>query len=241
MKIKSTTLHIFGAAVVWLVAVHVIYSPLLAQENEILSLQRCYEKALKNSPNLKKRSLDVTIGEIAIFQSKMDFLPSLNAGATHGYNWGQSIDPFTNTFATGRVRTNNFAMIASWEIFTGLMKRYQLQWNEVNKQNTALIYDLEKRNFKNEIAVVYAKLQADYLVQSLYQEQYDLIQILFDNVAAKERVGRNSPFDKMRVAAVVQQDSALLIAAKNTIRYTEFILKQLINEKDSSVSTFKLG
>jgi outer membrane protein len=202
-------------------------------QNQPLDINQCYTIALENSPKLQTKILDILSNDVLIEQAKMQFLPSLNAGATHGYNWGQSIDPFTNTFATGRVRTNNFSVRSTWEIFTGLMKRYNLSIAQLNRQTSEEIFHLERRNFKNEIASVYAKLQTDYLLKSLYSEQYQLIQTLYANVSAQEKVGRRSPFDKLRIQALMQQDSALIVAADNTIKYTEFVLHQMLNEPDS--------
>lgn len=202
-------------------------------QNQPLDINQCYTIALENSPKLQTKILDILSNDVLIEQAKMQFLPSLNAGATHGYNWGQSIDPFTNTFATGRVRTNNFSVRSTWEIFTGLMNRYRLNLTRVNKLTAEEILLLETRNFKNEIATVYAKLQTDYLVKSLYDEQLALVRVLYDNVAAKEKSGKKSPFDKLRIKALVQQDSAAVLAAENTIRYSEFVLRQLLNSGDS--------
>lgn len=202
-------------------------------QNEPLSLEQCYSIGLENSPSLRSNLLDIVASDVSIYQSKMAFLPSLNSNLSHGYNWGQSIDPFTNTFATGRTRTNNFAMVSSWEVFTGLMKRYQLQLSETNKLKSEEIFLLNQRNFKNQIAAVYAKLQSDYLVLELYEEQYALVKMLFKNIAAQEAVGRKSPFDKMRIEALMHQDSSAVLSAKNNIKYTEFVLRQLLNQPDS--------
>lgn len=202
-------------------------------QNKPLDIEQCYAIAIENSPNLQIKLLDILSSDVLIEQAKMQFLPTLNAGATHGYNWGQSIDPFTNTFATGRVRTNNFSVRSSWEIFTGLMNRYRLNLTRTNKQTSEEILQLETRNFKNEIAAVYAKLQTDHLIKNLYDEQLALIQVLYMNVAAKEKTGRKSPFDKLRIEALVQQDSAAVIAANNNIRFSSFVLRQLLNSSDS--------
>ncbi len=234
MRINSNSIRRLTQTNVSLVLfISLILSETIRCQQEPLALEELYNKALSNSPKLQSRFLDISIADVAINQAKMDFLPSLNAGATHGYNWGQSIDPFTNTFATGRVRTNNFSVRSTWEIFAGLMKRYNLSLVQLNRQSNEEIFHLERRNFKNEIAAVYAKLQTDYLLKSLYSEQYQLIQTLYANVSAQEKVGRRSPFDKLRIQALMQQDSALIVAADNTIKYTEFVLHQMLNEPDS--------
>ncbi len=218
--------------------VSAFFSTSVWSQNNPINLAQCYEIAIQNSPNLKIKLLDIDGADVSINQAKMQFFPTLNAGASHGYNWGQSIDPFTNTFASGRVRTNNFGLGLSWEIFTGMMNRYRLNLVNMNKLSFEEIYLLEKRNFKNEIASVYAQLQTDYLIKTLYEEQYAIAKVLFENISLKEKTGRTSPFEKLRIQALVQQDSALVIAADNNIRYTKFVLNQLLNNSDSTETDF---
>lgn len=237
-KVQSLAINDF-LKVWWLCIVVFFFHSKHWSQNGPLTLEQCYSIGLVNSPSLRSNLLDIMASDVSIYQSKMAFLPSLNTNLNHGYNWGQSIDPFTNTFATGRTRTNNFAMVSSWEVFTGLMKRYQLNLNETNKLRDEEIFLLNQRNFKNQIAAAYAKLQSDYLVLELYEEQYDLVKILFKNIAAQESFGRKSPFDKMRIEALVQQDSAAVLSAKNNIKYTEFVLRQLLNEQDSLKSNYQ--
>lgn len=203
------------------------------------TLSQCYDIAITNSPLLKSKFLEIMGSDIKIQQSKMQFFPNLNAGITHGYNWGQSIDPFTNTFATDRVRTNNLAVRSTWDLFAGLMHRYRLDLSKVSKQFAELTYELEKRNFKNEIAAVYGKLQTDHLIKSVCQEQFLLSKILLENVIAKEKAGRSTPFDRMRIEALIQEDSAALLKIENSIKYTEFVLKQFLNQSDSDKHAIK--
>lgn len=57
-------------------------------------------------------------------QAFWSFLPNLNAGGTHGYNYGRVIDRFTNTFATDRVRTNNFWLSSNLTLYQGGQLRH---------------------------------------------------------------------------------------------------------------------
>jgi len=207
-------------------------------QNGVLSIEQCYEIAISNSPDLKSKTLDISISEMATNQAKYAFLPTLNAGANHGYNWGQSIDPFTNTFASGRVRTNNISIQSSWDIFTGMMNRYTLNLTHIQKEQSLGFYLLSERNFRNEIASMYAKLQADYLIKQVYEEQLSLVNIVLNNISAKEKAGSVSPFAKLRVEALIKQDSAFLIATKNDIKYTKFVINQMLNITDSVNSSY---
>ena len=72
------------------------------------SLQQCLQRAEDKNLSIRDAQLDAELADRTHDQAKWNFAPSLNAGATHGYNWGKTIDRYTNSFATDRVRTNNF-------------------------------------------------------------------------------------------------------------------------------------
>ena len=72
------------------------------------TLQQCVQRAEEKNLTLRDAQLEAELADKAHDQAYWSFLPNLNAGATHGYNWGKTIDRYTNTFAEERVRTNNF-------------------------------------------------------------------------------------------------------------------------------------
>ena len=64
------------------------------------SLDSCIQYAFHNNISIQQSALNLEITQANELLSLGNMLPSLNAQATHGYNWGQRIDPFTNQFAT---------------------------------------------------------------------------------------------------------------------------------------------
>ena len=79
---------------------------LLAQQK--WTLQQCLQRAEEKNLTVRGAQLNVELADRVHDQAFWSFLPSLNAGGTHGYNWGKTIDRYTNSFANDRVRTNNF-------------------------------------------------------------------------------------------------------------------------------------
>ena len=59
--------------------------------------------------------------------AKASLAPSLNASFNQGFNFGQSLDPFTNTFATDRVQYGNYGANLSFDFFRGLSKLKRLK------------------------------------------------------------------------------------------------------------------
>lgn len=89
---------------------------------EVLTLDRCIEIALENNLQLQQSELNVTRSQYNKDRATADFLPSINGGASYGFNFGRTIDPFTNQFATNRVESANLYGSASLTLFAGLTK-----------------------------------------------------------------------------------------------------------------------
>ena len=63
------------------------------------SLQECINYAMSHNIGLQQTELSNQIRKNNATQNKAGILPSVNAGANHAYNFGKTIDRFTNTFA----------------------------------------------------------------------------------------------------------------------------------------------
>ncbi len=60
------------------------------QAQKVWTIEECVEYALTNNIQVKQQLLQVKNQQALVLQDKLNLLPSLNAGATHGYNFGQT-------------------------------------------------------------------------------------------------------------------------------------------------------
>ena len=74
------------------------------------SLQKCINHAFEHNLQIKQSQLGTDRAELGYRTSQGAFLPTLNASASHGYNIGMTIDPFTNEFATDAIQSNNLGL-----------------------------------------------------------------------------------------------------------------------------------
>lgn len=95
------------------------------QAQQAWTLDRCLQRAEQQNIAFRGELLNADLAGKASDQSKWALLPDLNAGATHGYNWGKAIDRYTNTFATERVRSNNLWLSSNWTLFQGMRLQNQ--------------------------------------------------------------------------------------------------------------------
>ena len=59
------------------------------------TLDRAVAHAQQNNLQVRQGTIGLDLNDVDVDEAKAAFLPSLNGSASHGYNWGQTIDPFT--------------------------------------------------------------------------------------------------------------------------------------------------
>lgn len=128
------------------------FSEIIAQENQSWTLEECIEHAWINNLQLQQQKLSVDLAGENLTQSRASLFPSLNASASHAYNFGRTVDPFTNEFATETVRTNNFGISTSLNIFSGFQVQNAIRQSKLELD--ASNYDLERSY--NDVALMVA-------------------------------------------------------------------------------------
>ncbi|PKR79516.1 hypothetical protein CW751_14715 [Brumimicrobium salinarum] len=210
----------------------ICFSSLWSLAQETWSLEKCIAYADSGNLNLQHKKADLLIAEIQYKQSKLNVLPTLNAGGTHGYNWGQSIDPFTNQFATERVRTNNLYVGSSWSIFSGLQNYYLIQQNNISHQVTEQEIEIQRRNLKIDITAAYMQIVLNhYLIEAAEKQLAYAIES--ENIA-KDRLkgGYATHYEVLSMTSQLIKDSTTLIQAQNNKEYSLLLLKQLLNYQE---------
>lgn len=128
------------------------------------TLETCIDYALKNNIQIKQSVLNTELSEINLTQSKANLLPSLNGNASHTYNYGRTVDRFTNQFATQQVLSQNLSLSSDVTLFGGLQTINSIKENKFTY--LASKYDVEK--MKNDISlnIASAYLQILYAMEA---------------------------------------------------------------------------
>ncbi len=196
---------------------------------ETWSIQKCIEYALENNISVKQNELNADLAKENYNQSIANLLPSLNAGASHSYNWGQRIDPFTNQFATNRVRSNNFFLGSQVTLFSGMQLQNTLQQNSLNY--LAGKYDVDK--MKNDIALNVATSYLNVLfAEELLTVAKNQKQITETQVSRTQKLvdaGSVSQGSLLDLEAQLAADELQIINYENQLNMANLTLVQLMN------------
>lgn len=204
------------------------------------SLQRCFDSAMVNNPTVHLSKLDYNQAMIQKKNAIYSFLPSINGGATHGYNWGQTLDPFTNQFATNRVQYDNFYMNSSVILFAGLQNYYAKKILEINLDYESLNRILIERTIKMEIARNFLQAQLDQEMVGIAIEELQTTEQLQFREQSFFEEQQKTKSDLLKINAQRAQDKHKLLKAQNDLNYTFLVLQQLIGlPQDSAFSISK--
>lgn len=193
------------------------------------SLQECIAYAQVHNIQIQLQELNVRMSEVNLTASKGNMLPNLNAGAAHTYQYGQTIDRFTNTFVNDRVLNQNFFVSSSLTVFSGMQNyntvqqnKYSLQASEFGVQQTK--YDISMNVANAYLNILFQEDQRDIAKKqmALTQSQVDRMQKLVDAGAT----ARGTLLDLQTQLAT---ENVNVVTAENNVVIAYLSLTQLMN------------
>ncbi len=193
------------------------------------SLQECIAYAQVHNIQVQLQELNVRMSETNLLASRGNMLPNLNAGASHTYQYGQTVDRFTNTFVNDKVLNQNFFVSSNVTVFGGLQNYNTIQQNKFALQASQFGVDQTRYDISMNVASAYLNIlfTEDQLViakkqQTLTQSQVDRTQKLVDAGA----VARGNLLDLQTQLA---QEQVTVVTAQNSVTMAYLSLTQLMN------------
>lgn len=123
-----------------------------------MTLEQCLRLAQDRNLDLRNAMLDAELASNAHALAYWSFLPNLNGAATHGYNWGKTIDQYTNTFASSRVRTNNFYLSSDVYLFQGGLRHKQVKRSALDEQAADKALEAARNDISTAVVRAYLDL-----------------------------------------------------------------------------------
>ncbi len=189
------------------------------------SLKQCIEYAWMNNLDVRQFVLNSESSSIDLKQSKSNILPSLSANAGQNYQFGRSIDRFTNQFSNQTIRSNNFSLNANLLLFGGFQTQNNIKLaNATQKAAQENIY-----NIKNQIAlnVANAFLQA-------IQSEENIKNLNFQVETTKQRV-----IKAQKMVDAGTADLSSLLSLKAQLANEQYNVVTAINAKNASMLNLK--
>lgn len=195
---------------------------------ESWSLQKCVDYALENNLDVRQSEYNLQNSRTDVMQSKSQFLPSVNASAYYGYNFGQTIDPFTNQFAQSAVNTGNFNLSANWTLFAGLQNLNQLTQSQYSQQSSEYAY--KNVQYLTSLAVTTSFLQILFNEETLEvaNKQLEVTVQQIDRTKKLVAAGSSPQGSLYDIEAQYAREELAQVNADNQVVLSYLSLKQLL-------------
>ncbi|MBP7809973.1 MAG: TolC family protein [Bacteroidia bacterium] len=203
------------------------------------TLEQCVDYALKHNIMLQQAELNNQITKNNTTQSKAALLPNLNGGAAHTYNFGRTIDRYTNTFANTQVLSQNYYLSSNLVLWSGLS-----QWNNMKANQYAYLAGTENvKQQKNDIAlnVATAYINVIYCDEFLKiaKNQFDITKQQLDQTEKLANAGTLAKSAVYDVKAQLASEEVNVTTADNNFQIAMLTLKQFLNL--DSTNNFKIA
>ncbi|MBL7934367.1 MAG: TolC family protein [Bacteroidia bacterium] len=200
----------------------------LAQSN-IWDLQQCVDYAQKNNISLKQAEITTKINRNNTTQSKASILPTVNAGAQHTYNFGRTIDRYTNTFANTQVLSQNFYISSNVVLWSGLAQYNTIKANQYQYLSSTESYLQQKNDLALNVATAYINVIFSDEILQIAQAQYKITQEQLDRTQKLADAGTLAKSAVYDLQAQLSNEEVNVTTSDNNYQIAMLTLKQLLN------------
>lgn len=196
---------------------------------EVWTLEKCVEYALTNNIQVKQQLLQVKNEQALLQQDKLSLLPSVNGGASHGYNFGQTVDRYTNQFATNRVQSDNFYLGSTVTLFEGFQKINQIKQRKVDLEATRFDTDKFMDDISLNIATGYLQILFYSELTKTAENQLNATELQAKRLKTLVDAGAIAQGDYFTIEAQRALENSQVVSAHNDLDIAYLTLSQMLD------------
>jgi outer membrane protein len=202
-------------------------------------LQQCIKYATDHNIALKQGALNNQVTLNNSNQNKAGILPSLNLGAQHTYNFGQTIDRFTNKFANTEVLSQNLFASSTLLLWSGLSQYNNIKASEFSYLSGVENLKQQEYNLALNVANAFITVIFSEELLKISRNQYETSRQQLDRTMLLVEAGSVAKSVGYDIKAQVASDELNLTTADNNFQIALLSLRQLMNY--DSVANFSVS
>lgn len=195
------------------------------------TLQQCIDHAMKNNISIKLALLNNELNKAILTQSKANALPSLNFGGNNTYNFGRTIDRYTNQFANTQVQSVNVGLQAQWNLFNGFQNYRTIQQNQLNILSGKYDTDKTRNDISLNIANAYLQILFAKQLILIANNQVNITKEQLDRTRKLVDAGSVPKGNQYDVESQLAGEELQLITAQNQFDMANLSLALLLDIK----------
>ena len=202
------------------------------------TLKQCIDYAWDNNLDVRQYTLNNALSKIDARQSKTNLLPSLSLNAGQNYQFGRTIDRFTNTFVNQTIRSNNVGLSGNLVLFNGMQNQhYIMQQNAAERATEENILTIKNTIALNVASAFLQVIQSEEIIKNS-KIQIESTTARIDKAQKMVDAGASDMSALLSLKAQVANEQLNLVTAqnqKNVAMLNLKILMQMPPEDDLEV------
>mgnify|MGYP002712951031 CR=1 FL=1 len=211
-----------------IVASFLLFAIAIQAQEKKWTLRECVDYALDNNISIKQSELDVEQSKINKKDAIGNFLPSLNASASHSWSIGLSEDPLSGSNINSTNKNLSGGISSSVTLYDGLQNFNQLYRS--NLQILASKYQLDKMKDDTSLFVANSFLQILFNKEQLkvLQAQFELSKQERERTQELVNAGVLPEGDLLEIQATISTQEQQIVNAENAVTISKIQLAQLL-------------
>jgi outer membrane protein len=197
-----------------------------------LSLQEAVNIALKNNISVKQSENQVLLTDLQMQQSKFNQLPIASGNVSEFFNFGRSIDPFTNTYVSKSINYNSLGVNGNVTIYNGFQLKNTIAQNDYLLKASQLDLQAMKENISLQVVLAYLNIMNAEDQLSIAQTQTGITRLQIDRTDKLVKAGSLAQSSLFDLKAQLALEETTVINAQSTLDIAKLSLLQLLNDKN---------
>jgi len=199
-----------------------------AHAQTVLSLEECINIAIENNLDIKRARNNALSAKAGYTQSKMQFLPSLSAFASHNWNEGLQFDQTSGGLVNTTTLSGSGSLSGNFVIFDGFRNIYGVQRD--NFLYKASEEAVKSNELQTEAAVVNGFLDIINTRENLkiQIQTNDLLKEQLSREEAREKAGVGNMEQVYNFRSQIAQQELRIVNLRNQLQTAELTLIQLL-------------
>lgn len=214
-----------------LIVIAVLTSFGLSAQNS-MTLEQCIQTALKNNLDVQRVTLTNDLAEQDLISAKGQHLPTINLFLQSDLNFGRTIDPFTNTFATDEVRSDAYGLSGRWDLFTGGARYNSYKQAQLNILSSQYDADKMKNDISLSVTLSYLDILFNQELLKVAKEQQRLSEKQVSRIKKMVDAGSAPMGNLLDLEAQMAQEELNVVNVQNNLDLANLKL-QLLMRLDS--------
>ncbi|MFY0645152.1 MAG: TolC family protein, partial [Bacteroidia bacterium] len=201
-------------------------------------LQQCLDYAISHNTSMQRSEVQAEILANNLRQSKMNRLPTVSGSASHNYNIGYSIDPFTNTFTPQSIQSNTFSINFGVTLFSANRITNGIKSMELQHESGTLAVEIAKNQTSWSVVFAFLNIVVAERNLEIMEAQEVLSKEQLELAEKRVAAGADNKSAVFGLKSQLASDQLQVVQAQNQVQnaYLNMInLLQLDNETEFEI------